>query len=180
MASYDPVSEMFAQRVSDPGAWYRNARALFAAARASKERGSQSIDLRDRVDMDRVTSMLYGFGLECLLKALIVLADFCDPNDEGWCPKAEFPKKLATHNLLRLAEIVDPALPVTFEWELSISPTRRFGWAAIPAQRMEMKVHSSSILDASMPRKTSMHGTLFASQFPAEVVPADPSLFSFG
>jgi len=68
--------------------------------------------------MERVISMLYGFGLECLFKALIVLADFGDPYSEDWIPKAEFPKKLSTHDLTKLAGMVDPTLPNQYAWAL--------------------------------------------------------------
>ena len=118
MNGQEVVREMFAERISNPAAWYRNSRALFAAARASHERCAQPIDPRDRMDMDRVTSMLYGFGLECLFKALIVLADFGDPHSQEWMPQAEFPQKLSTHDLTKLAAMVDPALPNKYEWAL--------------------------------------------------------------
>jgi hypothetical protein len=112
------ISNMFAERVSNPAAWYRNSRALFAAARASRERCSHPIDHEDRVDIELVISMLYGFGLECLFKALIVLADFGNPYAEGWVPKAEFPKKLSTHDLTKLAGMVDPGLASQYKWPL--------------------------------------------------------------
>lgn len=118
MNAREVVKEMFANRVSNPAAWYRNSRALFASARSSHERCSHSIHPLDRMDMDRVTSMLYGFGLECLFKALVVLEDFGDPHSEEWVPESEFPKKLATHDLTRLADLIDPALPIQYEWEL--------------------------------------------------------------
>jgi len=110
MTDEDVVPEMFAERVSNPVAWYRCSRALFAAARASYERCANPINPHDRMDMERVVSMLYGFGLECLFKALIVLADFGDPDNEDWVPK------LSTHDLSRLAGMVDPALPKKYEW----------------------------------------------------------------
>jgi hypothetical protein len=114
----DIIMELFAQRVSNPAAWFRNSRALFAAARAAKERCAHPIDPHDRMDMDRVVSMLYGFGLECLLKALIVLEDFGDPHSPDWIPEAVFPKKLGTHDLEKLAAMVDPSLAAEQQWAL--------------------------------------------------------------
>jgi len=118
MTERDHVQEMFAERVGNAATWFRNSRALFASARASRERCIYAISPIDRMDMDRVVSMLYGFGLECLFKALIVLKDFGDPHDEEWRPEPEFPKKLATHDLEKLAGLVDAELPKRYEWEL--------------------------------------------------------------
>lgn len=114
----DIVSLLFAQRVSNPAAWFRNARSLFAAARAANERCANPIDPHDRMDMDRVVSMLYGFGLECLFKALIVLDDFGDPHSPDWVPEAVFPKKLGTHDLEKLAAMVDSELVAQHQWPL--------------------------------------------------------------
>jgi hypothetical protein len=114
----NPVRQMFAQRVSNPADWYRNARALFAAARASRERYIGAVPPAELMDLDRVISMLYGFGLESLFKAAVVLKDFGDPYHEDWEPEAKFPKKLATHDLVKLAEMVDPELVDSNRWAL--------------------------------------------------------------
>ncbi|RRS06403.1 hypothetical protein EIP75_02130 [Aquabacterium soli] len=118
MSSRDVIEHMFAQRVSNPASWFRNSRALFAAARASRDRFPSTVDMRDRADLDRVTSMLYGFGLECLFKAVIVLADFGDPNAEEWTPAATFPKKLGTHDLVKLAGMISTDLVTKHELAL--------------------------------------------------------------
>ncbi len=106
----DDIERLFAQRVSNPGEWYRRARALFASARASNARAHAQIDIADQSDMDRVTSMLYGLGLECVFKVIVTLRTFGDPHGSNWRPSATFPKDLATHDLQKLAALVDKNL----------------------------------------------------------------------
>ncbi|MBB1089658.1 hypothetical protein H4F99_14350 [Lysobacter sp. SG-8] len=113
------IEAMFAHRVGDPREWYKRARALISAARASEERAAEQLDPFEAMEMHRVTSMLYGLALEGLFKALIVLQRHGDPTDSEWCPEARFPKELGTHDLLKLGGMVDAKLPAEFGWELT-------------------------------------------------------------
>ena len=116
----DVVSEMFAERVSNPLAWFKHSRSLLAAARSTQERAEVLIDVWEKSDLENVASMLYGFSLENLFKAIWTLNKFGPPFDENWMPKAEFPKELKTHNLVDLAKLIDSELADEYEFSLSI------------------------------------------------------------
>lgn len=114
-----PVKEMFAERVSNPLAWFAHARSLVAAARATMERASILIDRKEQSNMLNVAAMLYGFGLENLFKAMWIFRQFGSPHSEEWAPKATFPSELKTHDLIKLAGLV--GVKLTPEYELSLT-----------------------------------------------------------
>lgn len=116
----DIVSEMFAERVSNPLAWFKHARSLLAAARAARERAEILIDVWEKSDLENVAMMLYGFSLENLFKAIWILNKFGSPHDEGWCPIAKFPEELKTHDLIQLAKLIDDELAKKYEFSLSL------------------------------------------------------------
>jgi len=116
----DVVSEMFAERVSNPLAWFKHARSLLAAARSTRERAEILIDVWEKSDLENVATMLYGFSLENLFKAIWTLNKFGSPHDEDWCPIPEFPKELKTHDLVQLSKLIDDGLAKKYEFSLSI------------------------------------------------------------
>lgn len=107
--------EHYAERACNALEWFNHARSLIAAARSTRERAGVLIDPRERSDLEHVATMLYGFSLENLFKAQRILRKFGAPYTEGWTPVAEFPKELKTHDLARLARLIDPELPVKYE-----------------------------------------------------------------
>jgi len=116
----DEIGQMFAQRVSNPLAWFAHSRSLIAAARATTERASILIDVWDRSDLLNVAAMLYGFALENLFKAKYVLQNFGSPHDEGWCPEPTFPSELKSHDLVKLARLAQVKLDAEYELSLAI------------------------------------------------------------
>lgn len=64
--------------------------------------------------------MLYGFCLENLFKAIWTLRKFGPPHREEWCPVAEFPVELKTHDLVKLARLIDERLSEKYELSLSL------------------------------------------------------------
>jgi hypothetical protein len=117
---FDVIAGMFAERVSNPLAWFKHSRSLLAAARSTRERAAVLIDAWEKSDLERVATMLYGFCLENLFKAIWTLHKFGTPHSEEWAPKAEFPSELKTHNLLNLARMIDEKLPEKYELSLSL------------------------------------------------------------
>jgi hypothetical protein len=120
MEERDYVAEMFAGRVSSALEWFKHARSLFAAARSTSERANVLIDVWERSDLNNVATMLYGFALENLFKAKWTLNKFGSPHDENWRPIAEFPKELKTHDLVHLANLIDPELVKEYEFSLQV------------------------------------------------------------
>ena len=115
----DIIDEMFAERVSNPLEWFKHSRSLLAAARSTKERAEVLVDPLEKSDLENVATMLYGFSLGNLFKAIWTLNKFGPPHDGNWEPEAKFPSELKTHDLLKLAGIIDSAL--VKEYELSLS-----------------------------------------------------------
>lgn len=116
----DFIDELFAERVSNPLKWFRHSRSLLAAARSTRERADVLIDAWEKSDLENVATMLYGFALENLFKAIWTLEKFGPPHDSGWIPSAEFPKELKTHDLVKLASMVDKEMASEYENSLSI------------------------------------------------------------
>jgi hypothetical protein len=114
------IEGMFAYRVSNPIEWFKHARSLLAAARSTKERAEVLIDVREKSDLENVATMLYGFSLENLFKAIWILNKFGSPYDADWCPVAEFPKELKTHDLVKLASLIDDRLAKKYDFSLTI------------------------------------------------------------
>lgn len=118
--NFDGISEMFAERVSNPLAWFKHSRSLLAAARSTRERAEVLIDPWEKGDLEHVATMLYGFCIENLFKAIWTLKKFGPPYRDEWRPVAEFPSELKTHDLVKLARFVDEGLSVRYEFSLSL------------------------------------------------------------
>jgi hypothetical protein len=116
----DFIEEMFAERVSNPLEWFKHSRSLLAAARSTRERAEVLIDALEKSDLENVATMLYGFSLENLFKAIWTLKKFGSPHQEGWGPLAVFPPELKTHDLVKLAAMVDPEIVNDYELSLSM------------------------------------------------------------
>jgi len=116
----DVISEMFGERVCNSLTWFRHSRSLLASARATQERAEMLIDIWEKSDLENVASMLYGFSLENLFKAIWILNKYGSPYNEDWIPEPEFPKKLKTHNLVELAKLIDVNLVEKYEFSLSM------------------------------------------------------------
>lgn len=116
----DIVEGMFAERTSNPLEWFKHARSLLAAARSTKERAEMLIDIIEKSDLENVATMLYGFSLENLFKAVWTLNKFGSPYDTDWCPIPEFPEELKTHNLIKLASLIDAQLAEKYNSSLMI------------------------------------------------------------
>ena len=116
----DVIAEMFSERVSNPLEWFKHARSLLAAARSTRERAEVLIDVNEKSDLENVATMLYGFSLENLFKAIWILNNFGSPHDMNWCPKAEFPKELKTHDLVKLAKLINDDLANKYDISLSM------------------------------------------------------------
>ncbi|HEC74423.1 MAG TPA: hypothetical protein ENI26_08630 [Methylophaga aminisulfidivorans] len=119
ISDQDFVEGLFAKRVSNPLEWFKHSRSLLAAARSTNERADILIDYWEKSDLENVATMLYGFSLENLFKAIWTFKKFGSPHGENWIPIAEFPKELKTHNLLELARLIDKE--VADEYELSLT-----------------------------------------------------------
>lgn len=114
------VEDMFARRVSNPLEWFKHSRSLLAAARSTRERAEVLIDTWEKSDLENVATMLYGFSLENLFKAVWTLNKFGSPHEENWHPIAEFPQELRTHDLVKLASLIDSQLAKDFDFSLTI------------------------------------------------------------
>ncbi len=64
--------------------------------------------------------MLYGFCIENLFKAILTFKKFGAPYEVAWNPVAEFPIELKTHDLVKLAKLVDEELLQKYELSLSL------------------------------------------------------------
>jgi hypothetical protein len=118
--SLTPIEEIFALKVCDPLEWFKHARSLLAAARSTIERAKILIDPWERSDLENVACMLYGFSLENLLKAKWVLNKYGPAHETTWRPEAKFPVELKTHDLTRLAGLVDPSLVNDYKLSLEV------------------------------------------------------------
>ena len=118
--SFDEVAAMFAGRVSNPLEWFKHSRSLLAAARSARERAEILIDPWEKSDLEHVATMLYGFCIENLFKAIWTFKKFGAPYGESWEPMPEFPTELKTHDLVKLAKLVDERLPERYELSLSL------------------------------------------------------------
>ena len=116
----DIVEEMFSERVSNPLEWFKHSRSLLAAARSTRERAAVLIDVIEKSDLENVATMLYGFSLENLFKAIWVLGKFGSPYEEGWTPEAKFPVELKTHDLVKLAKMIDSDIIEKYKLSLSM------------------------------------------------------------
>lgn len=116
----DVISEIFAERVSNPLEWFKHSRSLLAAARSTRERAEVLIDFGEKSDLDNVATMLYGFSLENLFKAIWTLNKFGSPHSEGWCPVAAFPDELKTHDLTKLSQLIDGDMAEKYTTSLSM------------------------------------------------------------
>lgn len=114
------IEWMFAERVSNPLEWFKHSRSLLAAARATSERADILVDVWEKSDLENVATMLYGFSLENLFKAVWTLKKFGSPHDEGWTPVAEFPQELKTHDLNKLALLIDKSIEQKYRSSLTI------------------------------------------------------------
>ncbi|MCD1600477.1 hypothetical protein [Rheinheimera aquimaris] len=70
--------------------------------------------------MENATTMLYGFSLENLFKAIWTLNKFCSPHLKGWEYLAALPPELKTHDLVKLSAKVDPKIVNKYELSLSM------------------------------------------------------------
>lgn len=113
------IDQMFAERVSNPIEWFRHSRSLLAAARSTMERAGLLIDVFEKSDLMNVATMLYGFSLENLFKAIWTLNKYGSSHGENWEPRAEFPKELITHDLNKLAKMINPEIADEHEFALS-------------------------------------------------------------
>lgn len=118
--SFDEIAGMFAERVSNPLAWFKHSRSLLATARSTRERAEVLIDPWEKSDLEQVATMLYGFCIENLFKAIWTLRKFGPPYGEEWHPVAEFPIELKTHDLVKLARLIDESLSEKYKLSLSL------------------------------------------------------------
>jgi len=116
----DVISEMYAERVSNPLEWFKHSRSLLAAARATKKRAEVLIDVWEKSDLDHVATMLYGFSIENLFKALWTFNKFGAPHANEWIPIAEFPDELKTHDLTKLSLLIDKRIAEEYDFSLSM------------------------------------------------------------
>lgn len=114
------IEEMFAERVGNPLEWFKHSRSLLAAARSTRERAEILIDAIEKSDLENVATMLYGFSLENLFKAIWTLKKLGPPHDENWQPSANFPSELKTHDLVKLAGLIDTDLVKDYELSLTM------------------------------------------------------------
>jgi hypothetical protein len=114
------VDRIFADTVCNAVAWFNRSRALLGAARASKERADIVIDHWERHELYTVCYMLYGLSLENLFKAIWIYNKYGSPHDPDWLPEAKFPKEIKTHDLCKLAEMIDSSLVETNKLTLDL------------------------------------------------------------
>ena len=111
----DFIEEMFSERVCNPLEWFKHSR-----SRSTRERAEVLIDVLEKSDLENVATMLYGFSLENLFKAIWTLKRFGSPHQEGWEPVSVFPPELKTHDLVKLAAMIDPEIVNDYELSLSM------------------------------------------------------------
>lgn len=118
--NFDEIAVMFAEKVSNSLAWFKHSRSLLAAARCTRERAEVLIDPCEKGELEHVATMLYGFCIENLFKAILTFKKFGAPYGDDWYPVAEFPIELKTHDLVKLAKLVDEGLLQKYELSLSL------------------------------------------------------------
>jgi hypothetical protein len=110
----------YAQKLCDATEWFEHSRALIASARISKKQSSILINRTEKSALDNVSSLMYGLAMENLFKAIWIYRKFGAPYTTEWLPEAKFPKEIKTHDLVKLAKIVDPELIPEYELSLQI------------------------------------------------------------
>ncbi|WP_032095870.1 MULTISPECIES: hypothetical protein [unclassified Alteromonas] len=124
----DVIKNMFAERLFDPLAWFAHSRALVGSARISKEQADKLISPLEKSELENVCSLLYGLALENLFKAVWVYQKFGSLSYESPLPNPEFPNQIKTHDLLKLAKLVDSELATKYEMSLKLL-TEATTWA---------------------------------------------------
>ena len=100
------LDEMYAQNLCDPLKWFNHSRALLASARTTCERAEVLIDQLEKNNLLNVATMLYGYSLETLFKAIWIYRKFGSPHQAGWVAESEFPNEIKTHDLVKLANLI--------------------------------------------------------------------------
>ena len=124
----DFIDSSFAHKLCDATAWFEHARALIASARISKDSATKLISRTEKNELENVCSLLYGLALENLFKAIWIYKEFGTPHASDWEPVAKFPAEIKTHNLLKLANQIDPKLAEKYEFSLELL-TESVTWA---------------------------------------------------
>ena len=114
----EDIERNYAQKLCDATAWFGHARALIASARISKERASILVSYTEKSELENVCTLLYGLALENLFKAIWIYRRFGTPYSEDWMPGTKFPSEIKTHNLVKLAELIEPKLIEKYEFSL--------------------------------------------------------------
>ena len=109
------IAVMFAERLCDPLSWFGHARALIGSARISKEQARLIIHPSEQSELENVCSLLYGLALENLFKALWIYKKHGSRHYDDWQPEAKFPKEIKTHDLVKLASLIDPELAINYK-----------------------------------------------------------------
>nr|WP_314565979.1 hypothetical protein [uncultured Pseudomonas sp.] len=97
----------YAEQVSNPVEWFERSRALIATARITRKQADKLISRTEQDALHKVCSMLYGLSLENLFKAHWFLNKHGAPHLATWEPEATFPKEVKTHNLVKLARMIN-------------------------------------------------------------------------
>ncbi|SED79312.1 hypothetical protein SAMN04490185_4205 [Pseudomonas frederiksbergensis] len=100
----------YAQLISNPVEWFEHSRALIATARITRKQSEKIINRTEKNALENVCSMLYGLSLENLFKAHWFLNKHGAPHLSSWQPEAKFPKEVKTHDLVKLAGLIDLGL----------------------------------------------------------------------
>ncbi len=120
MDATEIIQGMFAERLCNPLSWFGHSRALIGSARISKEQAKDLISPLEKSELENVCSLLYGLALENLFKAVWIYLKYGAAHHEDWLPEAKFPKEIKTHDLVKLAAMVDPDLAQQYEGSLSL------------------------------------------------------------
>jgi hypothetical protein len=120
MDTSDFTESVYAERLCNPLSWFEHARALIATARIAKQQAAVLVNIPEKSELENVCSMLYGLAIENLFKAVWVLNEFGSPHDEGRLPVSEFPSKIKTHDLVKLAAMVDKKTSEQYRDSLSL------------------------------------------------------------
>ncbi len=118
--SEDIVRGMHASRLCNPIEWFDHSRALIAAARSAKERADILIDISEKNDLLNVVSMLYGFAIENLFKAIWIYKKYGSPDSIKQSYDHKFPDEIKTHDLNKLAKLVNENIAVEYQLALEL------------------------------------------------------------
>jgi hypothetical protein len=110
----------YAEKLCDPIAWFNHARALIGTARIAKERAEVIIDYKEKSELENVCSMLYGLAIENILKATWIYQKYGAAHQEEWEPSSKFPTEIKTHDLTKLAGMVDTAIENKYKTSLKL------------------------------------------------------------